>query len=56
MRRFAFFCCGAILLGCGKSEVKPARGHHGRGSRSAREPSRDFARRYCREVEIALDG
>ena len=25
MRRFAFFCCGAILLGCGKSEVKPAR-------------------------------
>jgi hypothetical protein len=25
MRRFAFFCCGAILLGCGKSEVQPAR-------------------------------
>ena len=25
MRRFAFFCCGAILLGCGKSEVPPAR-------------------------------
>ena len=25
MRRFAFLCCGAILLGCGKSEVPPAR-------------------------------
>jgi hypothetical protein len=25
MRRFAFFCCGAILVGCGKSEVRPAR-------------------------------
>ena len=25
MRRFAFFCCAAILVGCGKSEVQPAR-------------------------------
>jgi hypothetical protein len=25
MSRFACFCCGAILLGCGKSEVPPAR-------------------------------
>jgi hypothetical protein len=25
MDRFAFFCCAAILVGCGKSEVQPAR-------------------------------
>ena len=25
MRRLAFFCCTAILVGCGKSEVQPAR-------------------------------
>jgi hypothetical protein len=25
MRRFAFFCCAALLVGCGKSEVQPAR-------------------------------
>jgi len=25
MRRFAFLCCAAILVGCGKSEVQPAR-------------------------------
>ena len=25
MRRFAFSCCAAILVGCGKSEVQPAR-------------------------------
>ena len=25
MGRFAFFCCVAILMGCGKSEVHPAR-------------------------------
>jgi hypothetical protein len=25
MGRFAFFCCSAILVGCGKSEVRPAR-------------------------------
>ena len=25
MRRFALFCCAAILVGCGKSEVQPAR-------------------------------
>ena len=25
MRRFAFFCCAAILVVCGKSEVQPAR-------------------------------
>ena len=25
MRRFAFFCCAAILVGCGKSEVQPPR-------------------------------
>ena len=25
MRRFAFFCSAAILVGCGKSEVPPAR-------------------------------
>jgi hypothetical protein len=25
MRRFPFFCCAAILVGCGKSEVQPAR-------------------------------
>ena len=25
MRRFDFFCCAAMLVGCGKSEVQPAR-------------------------------
>jgi hypothetical protein len=25
MRRFAFLCCAAILVGCGKSEVQPTR-------------------------------
>src|ERR1041384_5274754 len=25
MRRFAFFSCAAMLAGCGKSEVQPAR-------------------------------
>jgi len=25
MRRFVFFCCAAILVGCGKSEVQPPR-------------------------------
>jgi hypothetical protein len=25
MRRFAFLCCAAILVGCAKSEVQPAR-------------------------------
>jgi hypothetical protein len=25
MRRFAFFCCAAILVGCRRSEVQPAR-------------------------------
>ena len=25
MHRFAFLCCAAILVGCGKSEVQPAR-------------------------------
>lgn len=25
MRRFACFCCAAILVGCGKSEVQPTR-------------------------------
>ena len=25
MRRFALFCCAAILVDCGKSEVQPAR-------------------------------